>query len=105
MKNLPKHWTTKDKRNVLIREMADSHLQNTINYMIRIAPAAMEEELYGAFAAAASFDSDSVASYYADAEIASMSDECVEDFLDRQPKFRALRNEAKRRGLPDPVFP
>ena len=90
---------------MLIREMTDNHLRNTIDYLIRMAPAAMEEELHGAFAAAASFDSDSMAAYYADAEIASMGDECVEDFLDRQPTFRALTNEAKRRGLPDPVFP
>jgi hypothetical protein len=105
MKNLPKHWATKDKRKVLIKEMTDSHLRNTIDYLIRVAPAAMEEELYSAFAAAASFDSDSMASYYADQQCCDIQHECVEDFLDQQPQFQALLNEAKRRGFPDPVFP
>jgi hypothetical protein len=105
MKNLPKHWTTKDKRKVLIKEMTDSHIRNTIDYLIRTAGNAMDKELYGAFAAAASFDSDSMASYYADNECCTLQNECVEDFLGRQPQFRALLNEAKRRGLPDPVFP
>lgn len=84
--------------------MSDSHLQNTINYLIRVAPQAMEEELFNAFAAAASFDPDSMASYYADCEINSMESECVEDFLDRQPIFRALTKELKKRKLPEPSF-
>lgn len=102
---LPTHWTTKDKRALPIKEMTDSHLQNTIAYLIRVAPQAMEENLYSAFAAAASFDSDSMASYYADAEIHTLGAETLEDFLDQQPMFRALTREAKRRKLPDPVYP
>lgn len=94
---LPTHWKTKDGQSVAIKEMSDSHLQNTIAYLIRVAPAAMDEQLSAAFSAAASFDSDSMASYYADAEIHTMQRETVEDYLDQQPMFRALTREAKLR--------
>ena len=101
---LPTNWITKDKRAIPIKEMTDSHLINTLNYLARTAPKAMEEELFMAFSAAASFDSDSMAAYYADREIASMGEETVEDFLNKQPIWRALEREALRRKLPNIPF-
>lgn len=102
---LPTHWTTKDKRSIPIKEMSNAHLANTIAFLVRCAPTAMEANLYAAFSAAASFDSDSMASYYADAEIHTLEHESVEDYLGQQPMYRALIREAKRRKLTLPQIP
>lgn len=96
---LPTHWTTKDKRSIPIKEMGDSHLVNSIAFYRTRAPAMQENEAFSAMGAAASFDSDSMASYYADGMADDLMHEPTEDWLERQPLWRALTREAKRRKL------
>lgn len=96
---LPTHWTTKDKRSIPIKEMGDSHLLNSIKFYRERAPKMQENEAYAAAGEAACFDSDSMASYYADGMADHLMHEATEDWLERQPLWRALTREAKRRQL------
>lgn len=96
---LPTHWKTKDKGSIAIKEMTDSHLLNSIMFYQKRAPAMQENDIYASMSAAASFDSDSMASYYADGMAAEAMEEAAEDWLERQPLWRAITNEAKRRKL------
>lgn len=79
-------WRTKDGRVLLFTEMSDAHLGHTIRMLIR----KYEENLADSWSAAASFDSDSMASYYA----------CgAADAVRPHSSLRHLQAEAKRRGL------
>lgn len=81
-----KQWRCKDGRVLLIAEMSDVHLCNTIRLCIR----KYEENLEASWSAAASFDSDSMASYYACGAASDVSP---------SPSLPYLQAEAKRRGV------
>lgn len=79
-------WRTKDGRVMLFTEMSDTHLGHTIRMLIR----KYEENLSDSWSAAASFDSDSMASYYA----CGMAED-----VRPHSSLRHLQAEATRRGL------
>ena len=96
---LPTTWTTKDKRAIPIKEMTDSHLLNAIRFYRERAPAMQENQAFAAAGEAAGFDSDSMASYYAEGMVDDLMHEATEDWLERQPLWKALKREAKSRKL------
>jgi hypothetical protein len=94
-------WLTKDKRSLLISEMADQHLLNTIRFIERGLRSRHEAAL-SAVSVAGTFNGE-MASYYAhsaaDDELARF---CALSAV-MQPVLKGLRAEAQRRGLPELV--
>jgi hypothetical protein len=90
-------WLTKDKRSLLIAEMGDQHLQNTMR-MLERKLAALTQRADAAFDAASCF----VGEIY----LASSGDEeaAVDELRYRiasAPILAGLRAELQRRGLPE----
>jgi len=96
---LPTHWRTKDNGLIDIKEMTDNHLLNSIAFYQKRAPDMQESDIYTSMSAAACFGKDSMASYNADGMTADAMGEATEDWLERQPLWRSITNEAKRREL------
>ncbi len=92
-------WVTKDKRNLLIAEMSDAHLQNTVRFLEGKLEAA-RNAMADAFGFAGSCSGE-MASYYADHEADYASDRSVALELGCRPVLAGLRAELKRRGLPE----
>lgn len=93
---LPTHWTTKDKRSIPIKEMTDSHLANTIAYLERTAPAKQEIAQESAMIGYGALRGD-MAKYYAGQELNDLFVETPDQWLARQPAYKALVKEQKRR--------
>lgn len=93
---LPTRWTTKDKRSIPIKEMTDSHLANTIAYLERTAPASQEIERENAMIGYGMLQGE-MAQYYAEQELDDLFEESPDEWLARQPAYKALINEQKRR--------
>lgn len=96
---LPTHWKTKDNGSIAIKEMTDSHLLNSIAFYQKRAPVLQENDIYASMSAAAFFGGDTMASYDANGMVTDSMDEATQDWLERQPLWRAITNEAKRRKL------
>ncbi len=95
-------WLTKDKRSLLIAEMADQHLLNTIRFLERQLKARHESALF-AVELSAMFRPDSasglVASSEADLAMARFSGIATL----AEPVLKGLRAELQRRGLSELV--
>lgn len=103
---LPKTWVTRDGREISIREMTDEHLVNTLRMLRRNAPVVrlryefalirrLESLLCGLQGEMAIDCAEREIDMHVDAMVATSDDE----WLHEQLIFRALRNEAKRRGI------
>jgi len=95
------HWRTKEGVEVPIREMDDNHLCNTIRYIERSLVYAIERRTVR-FLSTPGPDPDSVAAFEFNTEF----DQFLETrwFHCLPPVHRALKKEARRRGLPDPSY-
>lgn len=91
-------WRTKDGRVILIREMDDSHLLNTIRFLRRNVTRYQLETLEPMFHYAA--DAPDGAAMAVEMEIAHISDMSDDDFLAaRFPVFVDMLAQVKGRGL------
>lgn len=100
----PISWTTQDGRTLLIWEMTTSHLQNTISWLERKAKrlqqqdrAREESDLLGAIATTqGEMALDALESCLARI---MKDDSTPREWLARQPIYRALRRELRRRHV------
>lgn len=66
-----KIWITKDKKKIRICDMSDSHLENTLKFLKRVAEAKRENAIFAAYSVSSMVQGD-MASYYADQDIDSL---------------------------------
>ena len=92
-----KTWLTRDGRILLIINMEDTHLVNTIRYLEKTAPARMTALAMNMLSYAA--DAPDGAADCAEAGAMELADMPVEEFLANDRKYQALLKEAKRRKL------
>ncbi len=95
---LPTHWTTKDKRSIPIAGMSDGHLVNSIRFFRDRAEVMQWQDIESCMGAACSLNGDA-AIYHSEQAMDEMTEEPTEDWLERQPLWRALTRETKRRKL------
>jgi hypothetical protein len=96
-----RRWLTKDKRSLLIADMADQHLLNTIRFIERGLRAKHDSALRS-IAIVGTFNGE-MASYYASGEADLAMDEYIRLGTILEPVLKGLRAEAQRRGLPELV--
>lgn len=89
-------WKTKDGRIIPIRDMSDQHLANTIRMLERCAPAHRSAEQEACMGGCAGLQSE-MAQYAAEQGVDEMFEESPEEWLERQPTYKALVKERKRR--------
>jgi hypothetical protein len=94
-------WITKDKRSLLISEMGDQHLLNTIRFLERQLKARHDSALQ-ATAVVGTFNGE-MASYYASGTADLAMDAYIQYATVAEPVLKGLRAEAQRRGLPELV--
>lgn len=94
---LPTHWTTRDKRSIAIKDMEDSHLANTIAHLQRCAPSMQDDERECMMVGFGMLQGE-MAQYYAEQELDETFEEAPDEWLERQPVYRALCREQKRRA-------
>lgn len=96
--NLMAKWTTRDGQTLDIRDMADSHLINTIRYLRRNAEALRELTSIAAADFAATTRGE-MAEYYAWQAADELLECSDQDYLDSREDYREMLDEAKWRGL------
>lgn len=85
-----KVWTTKDGRTMAIRHMTTQHIINTIA-MLRRNGFVSVGEFHNAWYSYAALDGDSMAAYYAEQEVATMTPTQALDDLEEELNNRRLR--------------
>jgi hypothetical protein len=92
-------WRTRDGREVLISEMGDSHLLNTIRYLERNKEAIVLNHVIAMSRIGSTFGGDGAQDAY-DNAMAELADEEHETALEMcVPEYKALVAEAERRKL------
>ncbi len=97
----PGKWRTRDERVLVIREMTTEHITNCIRMLERAYQTLCEDLDFG-YAYATMFPSDSMAAYYAEAELDAMA--TTMGTIERAfPKYVELRDELRRRETLSPA--
>ncbi len=95
------YWRTKDGRKILIKEMEDAHLINTVRLLKRTAPAALDQTICRAWSFYMTLGGEMAQDAMED-EINVLEQMHPEDFLERDyPQWLPLIEELERRGLTD----
>lgn len=93
-------WVTKSGLKVNVRDMEDSHVVNTIRFLIKMGNAKKSLLELEAWQFASMFDSETMASDCADREAERLSNMDIYDFLSETcPTWEKLVDEAKKRNL------
>ncbi len=95
-----KIWTTGTGQKLRICDMTHQHLINSIKLLERQAEIAYSDTMANAYATACTFDSESMASYYAEQDIDKMEEEGSEGLL--PDIYYNLKEELERRNLDAP---
>jgi hypothetical protein len=90
-------WTTRDGRVIPIKDMSDSHLANTINYIVTHAREIMHRNalMMDVYAC----DAPDGAAMCAEIEAEALYTMSVKEWLQEHRKYRALRREFQKRKL------
>ena len=92
-----KIWTTKEGRNIKIRDMSDQHLINTINMLRRFAKHVESEALSAAYSLEATLTGE-MALDAIDSEIRRLENDEI-DPGELNPKYNYLVKEATKRNI------
>lgn len=94
------YWTMRDGSKIRVKDMADSHLINSLKMMRRNASKAISAVTSSMLALSCGFQGEE-ASYQIDREICEMDRlmESPDEFLERNDSYKALIREFKRRKL------
>lgn len=93
------HWTMKDGQKIAIADMSDRHLVNTIRMVVRNAPYKKQYDVLGLATALMFSSHGEMAELSIEQGLMALEDMDVDDYLDEDPTYIALTEEAKRRGL------
>lgn len=89
------HWITRSRSSIAISEMTNVHLLNAVAYLDRKHRESLNEQAE-AFAAAWSFDGESMARYYTDQAAGEVR---IVPPADSHPAYGGLIKEIESRGL------
>lgn len=97
------YWKTKDSILILIADMSDKHLVNSINMLKRTVHGMHEVDKMSALDCL-SYHGGEMAEIAISQQVDEMWDMTDEEYLERNEKYQELTTEAERRGLWQCIF-